>query len=127
MNDELNLTRTIREVLDHGTDSLDRDTADRLYAARQMALARQRVAVSGFSLAGIGHFATDTVLGHGRSLLAALALVVGVAGTYVWTHFEQAAEHEEVDSALLADDLPPAAFLDKGFQAWLERNSPSSR
>jgi hypothetical protein len=127
MNDEKNLTRKIREVLDYGTGTLDRATADRLHAARQKALARQRVAVSGLSLAGIGHFATDTVLGHGRALLAAVALVVGVAGTYVWTHFEQAAEHEEVDSALLADDLPPAAFLDKGFQAWLDRSSPPSR
>jgi hypothetical protein len=48
-------------------------------------------------------------------------------GTYYWNHFEQAAENEEVDSALLSDDLPPAAYLDKGFQAWLERSSPASQ
>lgn len=127
MNENPNLTRKIREVLDYGTVQLDRNTSARLHQARQKALARQRVRVSGLSLAGIGHFATDSVVEHGRALLAALAVVLGVAGTYVWTHFELAAEHEEVDSALLADDLPPAAFLDKGFQTWLERSSQSSQ
>lgn len=124
---ETKLTRSIRETLNYGTTQLSRDTAARLHQARQKALARQRVSVSGLSLAGIGHFATDSVIEHGRALLAALAVILGVAGSFVWTHFELAAEHEEVDSALLADDLPPAAFLDKGFQTWLERSSQSSQ
>ena len=37
--------------------------------------------------------------------------------------FERAAELEEIDSALLADDLPINAYLDKGFQAWLSEHS----
>lgn len=126
-NDESILIAKIKQVLDDGTTRLGRGTAARLYQSRQKALARQRVPVAALSLAGIGHFASSALGENVRALLAAFALVIGVAGTYVWTHFEQAAENEEIDSALLADDLPPAAFLDKGFQAWLDHSSPSSR
>jgi hypothetical protein len=47
-------------------------------------------------------------------------------GTYYWNAFEQVQENEEIDSALLADELPPSAYLDRGFHAWLERTSDSS-
>jgi hypothetical protein len=52
-----------------------------------------------------------------------VGLAVGVAGVSVWNEFEKAAENEEIDSALLADDLPINAYLDKGFQAWLSEHS----
>lgn len=127
MNQESELGYKLRQVLNHGTENLDRNIAQRLYAARCHALENHRVATRGMQLAGIAHLFTDTVLGHGRTILAVLALLVGATGTYVWNEFEQAAENEEVDSALLADDLPPAAYLDRGFRAWLERSSHSSR
>ena len=117
----------IRQVLNLGVDSFDRKTAQRLYGARQRALSHQRIAVRGLSLAGVGHFASETLPTYTRTLVAAFALLIGVVFTYYWNNFEQAAENEEIDSALLSDDLPPAAFLDKGFQAWLERSSPSSQ
>jgi hypothetical protein len=59
-------------------------------------------------------------------LIAAMALVIGATGTYYWNAYEQAQEYEEIDSALLADELPPSAYLDRGFHAWLERASDSS-
>jgi hypothetical protein len=127
MNQETEFGYKLRQVLNHGTEILDRDIAQRLYAARCQALEHHRVAVGGMQLAGIAHLFTDTVLGHGRMIVAVLALLVGATGTYVWNQFEQAAENEEVDSALLSDDLPPAAYLDHGFRAWLERSSPSSQ
>jgi hypothetical protein len=77
-------------------------------------------------LAGIGRDLEFSVLANARSLLAVLALIVGATGTYYWNAFEQAREYEEIDSALLADELPPSAYLDRGFQAWLERASDSS-
>jgi hypothetical protein len=127
MNQETELGYKLRQILNHGTKDLDRDIAQRLYAARCQALEHHRVVVGGVQLAGIAHLFTDTLLGHGRAIVAVLALLVGATGTYVWNQFEQAAENEEVDSALLSDDLPPAAYLDHGFRAWLERSSPSSQ
>jgi hypothetical protein len=61
-----------------------------------------------------------------RNLVAIAALLVGATGTYYWNAFEQAREYEEIDSALLADELPPSVYLDRGFQAWLELASSDS-
>ena len=127
MNQETEFSYKIRQVLNHGTENLDSVIAKRLHASRQAALGHQRVAVRGLQLAGIGHLFSDAVHGHGRAILAAIALLIGASSSYVWQKFEQAAEYEEVDSALLADDLPPAAYLDHGFRAWLERSSHSSQ
>jgi hypothetical protein len=127
MNQEMEFGYKLRQVLNQGTDGIDQAIAKRLCAARQEALQHQRVAVHGMELASIGHFFADAVFGHGRVILAAVALVVGASGSYVWHQYEQAAEFEEVDSALLSDDLPPAAYLDHGFRAWLERSSQSSQ
>jgi hypothetical protein len=63
---------------------------------------------------------------HVRTAFAVAALVIGATGTYYWNAYSQAQEYEEIDSALLADELPPSAYLDKGFHAWLERGSDSS-
>lgn len=126
-NEELKFSYKIRQVLNQGVDGLDQKTALRLHDARQKALSRQKMAVSGLSLAGVGSFATETLPIYGRTLIAAIALTIGVVCTYYWNHFEQAAENEEIDSALLSDDLPPAAYLDKGFQAWLDRSQQSSQ
>lgn len=123
--EELRVAHKVRHILDQGAGDLDRRVLDRLHKGRQEALSRQRVTVAGLSFAGLGHFATSRLPAYVRTLVAAFALLAGVVFTYYWNSFEQAAENAEVDSALLSDELPPAAYLDKGFQAWLERSSQS--
>lgn len=127
MDQETELGYKLRQVLNHGTENLDGSIEKRLHAARQDALQHQRVAVRGLQLAGVGHLFASSMLSHARGIFAALALIIGAGGSYLWHEFEQAAENEAVDSALLADDLPPAAYLDRGFRAWLERSSHSSQ
>lgn len=127
MDQETEFGYKLRQVLNHGTEHFDSGTAKRLHASRQKALERQRVAVRGMQLAGLGHHFADAVFGHGRAIFAAVALIIGASGTYVWQQFEQAAEFEEVDTALLADELPPAVYLDRGFHVWLEHSSHSSQ
>lgn len=127
MNTENEFAYKVRQVLNHGVETLGLNTAKRLQAARQAALEHQRVPVRGLQLAGAGHLLADTVLGHSRMILAALALTLGASGSYVWRLYDQAAEYEEIDSALLADELPPAAYLDRGFRAWLDRSSQSAQ
>jgi hypothetical protein len=122
---ELKFTYRVRQILNVGADKLERNTAARLYQAREKALAHQKVAATGLSLAGVGGLVSETWPAYGRTAIAALALMIGVLFIYYWNNFEQAAENEEIDSALLSDDLPPAAYLDKGFQAWLERSAQS--
>lgn len=127
MNQDAEFGYKARQVLNKGVDSLDRKVAARLQEARQKALNMQRVPVRGLRMAGIGHSLELVVFPYARSLLAVMALVIGATGTYYWNAFEQAREYEEIDSALLADELPPSAYLDRGFHAWLEHaaDSPS--
>ena len=53
----------------------------------------------------------------------ALALVAGVTSYAYWQADRSIAELEVIDSALLADDLPIAAFTDRGFDAWLKSSA----
>lgn len=126
MNQDTEFGYKTRQILNKGVDTLERKVAIRLQEARQNALNRQRVPVRGLRLAGIGHSVELAVFPYARSLIAAMALVIGATGTYYWNAYEQAQEYEEIDSALLADELPPSAYLDRGFHAWLERASDSS-
>ncbi len=123
MSKERDFAYKVRHHLNLGVDGVDRKTADRLFEARRNALAHQKVAGAQLSLAGVGHIAADMILPHARALVAIVGLVIGVAGVSIWNDFQKAAEQEEIDSALLADDLPINAYLDKGFQAWLSEHS----
>jgi len=129
LRDEQELAYKLRQALNHGADNLDRATRNKLQSARQHALAHQKATLTGLSLAGvgqsIGHFASDVLLPQARMVAALLALAIGVTCTYYWNSFQQAAENEVIDSALLADDLPINAYLDHGFRAWLEHPSQS--
>ncbi|MBA3032681.1 MAG: DUF3619 family protein [Gammaproteobacteria bacterium] len=131
MNSEQQFARQICRVLDLGTRSIEPVVAERLRAARERALQRQLFPVQAIEILGAGG---STVLQTGwfgdsgrtlRSLLSILALLLGVSLSYYWNGYVQAGVNEEIDSALLAGDLPPSAYLDRGFQIWLENNSPA--
>jgi hypothetical protein len=118
--------RQLCRVLDKGTRDLDGSVLERLRAGRERALQHhQSVTAEAFTIVGAGgtaaHFGEDG--SHPlRTLFAILALLLGVSLAYYWNGFDQAAKNEEIDSALLADDLPPNAYLDRGFQAWIEKS-----
>ncbi len=126
-HDERQLAIKLRQALNRGTDNLDSGVAERLFVARQKALGGFRGRVGGLALAGVWHVSTDDLWHHARTVVAVTALVFGAAATYYWNEFQQADENEEIDSALLADDLPINAYLDQGFHAWLERSAPSTQ
>lgn len=124
--DEQQFANKISQALNQSTDNLSPGVLARLQAARQEALTHQKTRLAGLSLAGVGHFTSDVLLPQTRKLVALIALAVGVVGTYYWNSFQQAAENEEIDSALLSDELPINAYLDHGFSAWLDHSSQSS-
>ena len=115
-----------RQLLNEGLDHIDDKIAVRLHEVRQSALEKQRQPAGVLYLAGFGRSVDLNFAANARTLIAAVALTIGATGTYYWNAFNQAQELEEIDSALLADELPPSAYLDKGFHAWLERGSDSS-
>jgi len=120
---ELQLPYKVKHYLDRSAEGIDEKTARKLHAARERALARVAVRSSRLGLAGLGNLSLDSLWPAMRSAVALLVLALGVAGLTYWNSLEQADEYEEVDTALLADDLPIDAYLDRGFDAWLKRTS----
>jgi hypothetical protein len=111
----------IRHLLNQGL-ALDPAQRDRLRAARERALERQRAEpVPALRWA-------DNVLGSldgwrgvsARVLAPLLVLALAVSGIYTWQEKRRVAELVEIDSELLTDDLPIDAYLDRGFQNWLK-------
>lgn len=132
MSREEQFARQICRVLDRGTQELAPGIAERLRTARAHALQHQPVVADTAEIVGAGGTARIHH-GHGngdmfhamRTLLAILALLLGVCLAYYWNGFDQANENEAIDSALLADDLSPNAYLDRGFQAWISHYAQS--
>ena len=61
------------------------------------------------------------------AVLPLVALVVGLVSISVWQEDQRFKELAEVDSALLTDDLPPAAYTDPGFAQFLKAEGSPSR
>ena len=117
----------VRHLLNQGASTLDAAKAERLRAARELALSRQRPEplpalrwadnVFG-SFDGWGGLSVSV-----RVLVPALALVLAVAGIYRWQENQRLAEMVDIDAQLLTDDLPIDAYLDRGFQNWLKKRA----
>jgi hypothetical protein len=124
MTREQDTAKKIVEVLNDGTASLDQKTADKLAAARQKAIAAAQPAYAHHaqtSLAGLGHSIQEYF--HEHHGWMPMALVASVALLVFVTLQHNYSEPVEADALLLASDLPPEAYVDKGFDAWLENTS----
>jgi hypothetical protein len=123
MNEE-RFAEQVRQLLNQGTD-VDAATAERLRAARELALSRQRpepapaVRWADNVLGTLGGWSGVSL----RLLLPAAILVAAVATLYSWQQTQSVAEGEEIDAELLSDELPIDAYLDRGFQDWLKKRA----
>ncbi|MCB1979361.1 MAG: DUF3619 family protein [Burkholderiaceae bacterium] len=132
--------RRIAARLDESADALDYDVVERLRAARVQALVHRKKAVPvrqsvpvwtrlGSSLAwNRGPAGGSDSWWH--SLLAAVPMLALVAGIMVIGAAQDETgvmEIAEVDAALLASDLPPAAYADPGFVQFLKARADENR
>lgn len=122
--------------LNAAAEALPHDITERLRFAREQALARQKKpALQPHPAAApvlTGGPAPALLLGGreggGRgprwgwlgTLLPLLGLLLGLLAIDEWQWSEEIREAAEIDSALLADDLPPAAYSDPGFAEFLK-------
>ena len=114
----------IRQHLNRGLHQLPPQTTDRLAAARERALAHHRQLVGQTLLASVGGFVQSQFDNlRLKQALSALALLLFVVSSAYWIADQRVTELGEIDSALLADELPSSAFTDQGFDAWLKRDS----
>jgi len=112
----------VRQVLNQGLNDIPPAASRRLEAARHLALSRQKLAepemvlVNTVSLS----FSTTSHKPYLKQVLAIAALLLGMWISFYWHSAQYVSALEEVDSALLADDLPPEAFMDNDFFEWLK-------
>ncbi|MFZ6639735.1 DUF3619 family protein [Undibacterium sp. TC4M20W] len=127
---DLEFAYKVRRALNESAESLPAPTLDRLALARKAALARKKqeapAAVkvfkgvlagnSGFSFQGPGSW-----MGKLGLALPLLVLVVGLLGIYEYEQQQNINELADIDTAVLVDELPPAAYVDTGFSAYLNK------
>ena len=113
----------IKQQLDRSLD-LEAATLNRLKAAREQALARQRLTEPAFALAWV-----DAIVGRlsgnpasASIALGGAALILALVGIQYWQRAPTVEEIEEIDAALLTSDLPIGAYLDQSFDTWLKRS-----
>ena len=126
---EQQIAQGIREVLDESAARLPYRISHRLEQARLTALAHQRtsevrVDTREFALAG----SSSSDSGHtwwwrlSVTLLPLLALAAGLLVISVWNDTETADEIAEIDTAVLTDEVPLAAYTDRGFGVFLKNS-----
>ena len=104
---------------------LDGDVTERLRQARERAIAAHRPARGFARLLAGGEFVRRLFPPMVRpALLTVAILAVVLTGDY-WLTLSRVSSMQEVDTALLIDDLPIDAYLDADFKAWLQQDSRS--
>lgn len=124
---ETRLAARVTALLSEPSQSLAPDVIERLRFARERALAQARVARE-TAVVHQGGAAVMGRLGGWWSRLGAVvpvvALVVGLMAVNQWNQSERAHAAAEIDAVLLSDQLPPSAYADPGFVAFLKLAQP---
>jgi len=122
--DDINLAYKLRHALEENLDALPASTTERLAAVRALALSRKKAdapaAHKRRRFLNIDFHFSGASLGRLGVAIPLLALVVGLGGLYQYDQQQRIAELAELDAAVLADELPLTAYLDHGFNAYLE-------
>jgi hypothetical protein len=112
--------------LSRSAQALPHDISERLRFSRERALASRRAVAALATAPVVVSSGRAAALGSQPSLwlrlVSALPLVMLVAGLVFIQHhhdLQQIAVAAEIDSALLADELPPMAYGDPGFSEFL--------
>lgn len=125
--------RRVTARLSDGNDDLPYDISERLRAAREQALSKRKIEATVVQLrkaptvvrngntAALGGNGDGTRWWHALvSAVPLMALLVGLVVVNISQDEYGSNELTEVDTALLTDDLPPAAYADPGFVQYLK-------
>lgn len=116
----------IVRALDRSTRDMGSNTMARLAAAREQALAGFRVTPV-WSPVWAGQLIsrmTERPATGLRYVLPMAVLILGLISVVYWQSSNGGSyELADLDARLLTDDLPIDAYLDKGFDSWLKRQS----
>lgn len=131
MNSESETSAKIARYLDSGAAELKAGTIYRLQLAREQALTNLADPKRAAELALAGTGAGGGTLGDERQVLTdvrvwigILLIVGGVLFYQYWKTSQLVREIADTDAAILTSDLPIEAYVDRGFQNWLNRSEP---
>lgn len=131
-NNELTQAYKIRHVLDEKTADISDNISQRLAAGREIALSRkkpERQTVRITQLATAGELSGNTQSDHFiwlKRMSCAVPFVIvafGLIGIYQYERHQQIAEAAYIDAEVLSDELPVSAYLDNGFNVYLNKKS----
>lgn len=118
---ELRVAYQIKRHLNGSLKEIPADKLERLRAGREQALAKQKRTAS-LAVAGGGQMRfTDMGFNWVAQLVPLLVLVVGLLSINQWHQTRYTEEVADIDAQMLVDELPPSAYLDRGFDTWLRR------
>lgn len=121
---EEQVARYVTDLLDDHAQHLTVVTAQQLSVARSLAvsqLANQQAQIinhNGHALQWLGHN-VGQYFGHHRAMSAAVVAAAMLLAFFAAQQFDFKNNLENSDAFLLASDLPPEAYADKGFDTWL--------
>ena len=110
------------DYLDSGLDHLPAGTLYRLRLAREKALSQVRD----------GNMPTSTPVKGApllsrRLLVPLFAVILILSGMVIWQHQSiqntSKTDLAELDAQVLTDELPVTAYLDQGFEVWLDHHT----
>ncbi len=118
----------LRSRLDTSAGDLPPDIRERLRVARERAMdharpavvAQPQLAIAGWGGGLRGREDEGPRWWRLASALPVLVLVLGLGLIQYSDHVDRVDAAAEVDAALLSDDLPPEAYADPGFEAYLQ-------
>lgn len=116
--------------LSAGSQELPHDIGERLRVARAQAVAMRKQAPQLRAASTVIRSGNVATMGGSwwtriGSVIPLIALVAGLITISVMQDEDRASELADVDSALLTDDLPPAAYTDPGFAQFLKSDGAS--
>jgi hypothetical protein len=120
----------VKRALNESAENIPEATLNRLSNARKLALSRKKqestvaVFASKEIIAGNAGFTVQGPISWFGKLgvaLPMLVLVIGLFGIYEYEQNQRINDLAEIDAAVLVDELPPDAYLDTGFSAYLNK------
>jgi hypothetical protein len=133
--EDLEFAYKVRRALDERITSLPESTTNRLSAARKLAIARKKPESVAYAVAPQRRFAgvhsgssgnpfNDSISWLVRVGIAIplIVLVVGAFGIYQYEAERRIDELADLDVAVLSDELPLNAYLDHGFDTYLNKH-----
>lgn len=122
MNEE-EFARRLAGHLSASVRNLDEGVAERLKAARERAIeARRPAGVTGWKRRLLARIDVTALL---RPLAVSVAILAAVVVGNHWANWVRADALQDVDMALLIDDLPIDAYLDADFKEWVQQEPRS--